>query len=144
MVTTTHDPQGGGRPRLIFAFGGSAQIGSEQREFSLRPGVTTIGSAADADLRLDGLAERHAEVRRDDDDEYVLVDLGSADGIRLDGQPVDQAPLHTGDRVELGRWTLSYYREEFADHGRPFGGREGGEDTPRHPDDEQPAREAPR
>ena len=143
MVTTTHDPEGGGRPRLIFAFGGTAEIGSTQREFDLLPTVTTIGSGDGADLRLDGLAERHAEVRRDDGDEYVLVDLGTDAGVLVDGQPVEQVPLHTGDRIELGGWTLSYYREEFADHGRPFGGREGGEGTPRHPGDEHPAGDAP-
>jgi hypothetical protein len=127
MVTTTHDPRGGGRPRLVFAFGGIAQADSEQREFDLLPGVTVIGSGADADLRLAGLDEHHAEVRRDAADEYVFVDLGSSAGSRVDGRPVGEQALHTGDRVEMGDWTLSYYREEFADHGRPFGGREGGE-----------------
>ena len=27
----------------------------------------------------------------------------------------------------MGSWRLAYFREEFADHGRPFGGRSGGE-----------------
>jgi hypothetical protein len=63
-ITTTHDPRGRGHPRLIFAFGGHAPAGSEQRESDLLPGVTVIGSAADADLRLDGLGEHHAEVAR--------------------------------------------------------------------------------
>jgi hypothetical protein len=27
----------------------------------------------------------------------------------------------------LGEWTMSFYREEYADHGRPYGGRIGGE-----------------
>jgi FHA domain len=126
-VTTTHDPQGGGRPRLIFALGGSAPADREQREFDLRPGVTAIGSAPDADLRLLGLGSHHAEVRRDEADEYVYVDLGTSAGSRVDGQPMGEQALHTGDRVELGTWTLTYYREEFADHGRPYGGRQGGE-----------------
>jgi len=126
-VTTTHDPQGGGRPRLIFALGGSAAAGGGQREFDLLPGVTVIGSGPGADLRLAGLDERHAEVRRDEADEYVYADLGSSAGSRVDGQPMGAQALHTGDRIELGPWTLTYYREEFADHGRPYGGRQGGE-----------------
>lgn len=125
--TTTHDPRGGGHPRLIFALGGSAPAGTVQREFELLPGVTVIGSGADADLRLAGLREHHAEIRRDEFDEYVYVDLGTSAGSRVDGQPVGEQALHTGDRIELGTWTLSYYREEFADHGRPYGGRQGGE-----------------
>ena len=126
-ITTTHDPRGGGHPRLIFAVGDEAPAKTEQREFMLQPGVTVIGSAADADLRLGGLAGHHAEIRRDAFDEYVYVDLGTSGGSHVDGQLVSAKTLHTGDRLELGNWTLSYYREEFADHGRPFGGREGGE-----------------
>jgi FHA domain len=114
--------QGGGRPRLIFAFGGTARVNSTQRQFDLIPGTTTIGSSTHADLRLEGLALQHAEVRRDGHDEYVFVDLGSC----VNGQPVGERELHTGDRIESGDWTVSYYRED-ADHGRPDGGREGGD-----------------
>jgi pSer/pThr/pTyr-binding forkhead associated (FHA) protein len=131
MVTTTHDPDGGGRPRLIFAMGDSAPAGAKQSEFDLvRGGVTVIGGGPDADLRLDGLDERHAEIRRDEHDEYLFVDLGSAGGSLVDGQPMAEQggqSLHTGDRIKLGDYTMTFYREEFADHGRPDGGRQGGE-----------------
>jgi hypothetical protein len=126
-VTSTHDPQGGGRPRLILALGGSAPAHAQAREFDLRPGVTVIGSAPDADLQLPGLSGHHAEVRRRDGDEYVWVDLGAAAGSTVDGRPMGEQGLHTGDRIEVGPWTLTYFREEFADHGRPNGGRQGGE-----------------
>jgi hypothetical protein len=126
-VTSTHDPQGGGRPRLILALGGSAPADTEQREFDLRRGVTLVGSAPDADLQLPGLEARHAEVRRQAGDEYVWVDLGAAAGSSVDGRPMGEQGLHTGDRIEVGSWTLTYFREEFADHGRPNGGRQGGE-----------------
>ena len=136
MVTTTD--QGGGRPRLLFAMGGSAPPGAMPREFSLREGATTrIGSGAQADLQLDGLAEQHAEIRCQDD-EYVLVDLGTPGGSRVDGRPVDWSALHTGDRIEIGGWTMSYFRDEQADHGRPFGGRSGGESLSEHPRDDVP------
>jgi hypothetical protein len=127
---TTHDPRGGGRPRLIFALGGTGPERPSPREFDLVPGVTVIGSGPEADLRLDGLAVRHAEVRRDERDEYVYFDLGSEEPGRVDGQVVSGKPLRTGDRIELGDWTMSYYREEFADHGLPFGGRHGGNRDP--------------
>jgi FHA domain len=130
LVTTTHDPHGGGRPRLIFALGGTAPQQASQREFDLLPGVTVIGSGPDADLRLEGLDAHHAEIRRDDRDEYIYVDLGSGVPGRVDGQEVSSKPLRTGDRIELGGWALSYFREEFADHGIPFGGRQGGDPHP--------------
>ena len=124
--TTTHDPRGGGHPRLIFALGDNAQQDSEQREFELIPRVTVIGSGADTDVRLSGLDEHHAEVLRDAADQYLYVDLGTLTGSTVDGRPVDEKVLHTGDKIELGKWTLSFYREEFVDHGRPYGGRQGG------------------
>jgi pSer/pThr/pTyr-binding forkhead associated (FHA) protein len=119
--------------------GGMAPEGSEPREFSLRQTATTrIGSRADADLQLDGLAEDHAEIRYERGDEYVLVDLGAPAGSRVNGQPIERAELHTGDRIEMGGWTLSYFREEYADHGRPFGGRSGGESLHEPPHDYMP------
>ena len=45
----------------------------------------------------------------------------------MHGASVDTAILRTGTRVDVGPWTLSYFREEYADHGRPYGGRIGGE-----------------
>ena len=111
----------------MFALGGQTQTTDQQREFHLNPGVTTIGSAPDNDLQLDGLDPHHGEVRRDDNDEYVYVDLDSDVGTTVHGQPVGQAILRTGALIVLGEWTVSYYREEFADHGRPYGGRQGGE-----------------
>ena len=126
-VTTTHDPRGGGNPRLILAPRPDPWPGDRQPAYPLRDGVTTIGSGPGCDIRLNGLEPVHAEVRHDADDEYVLVDLSRAGGSRVNGERVRQRILRTASRVEVGDWTLSFYREEYADHGRPFGGRIGGE-----------------
>lgn len=107
-MTMAHDPHGGGWPRLIFALGGTAPPQASQSEFGRLLGVTVIGSAPDADMRLEGLDVHHAEIRRDDRDEYLYVDLGSGAPGRVDGQEVSGKPLRTGDRIELGDWTLSY------------------------------------
>lgn len=123
-VTTTHDPAGGGSPRLVFAQGHNQ---SAQRTHHLPQGVTSIGSAPLNDLVLEGLAPFHAEIHRSDGDEYVLVNLGAQSSIRVHGRPVAAAELHTGARIELGHHVLSFARAEFADHGRPNGGRQGGE-----------------
>ena len=126
-VTTTHDPSGGGNPRLIMAPHPHPGPEDHQEVFRLSGDVTTIGSDAACDIRLPGLEPLHAEVRHDDADEYVLVRLGRPDGTRVNGAPVARAVLRTATRIDLGGWTLSFYREEFADHGRPYGGRVGGE-----------------
>jgi hypothetical protein len=65
-------------------------------------------------------------VTHDDADEYVLENCGPE--TRVHGAVVeDSAMLRTGARVDLGPYSLSFFREEYADHGRPYGGREGGE-----------------
>ncbi len=107
--------------------------------------MTTIGSAPDADLRLDGLAERHAEIRRNAADEFYLVQLSPVrdsfvNGKRTDGRHL----LRTSMRIEFADWTLSYYREEYADHGRPYGGRVGGEIGHQRPQEpREPIRTSP-
>lgn len=126
-VTTTHDPEGGGRPRLYFSGSLNRLPGGQPREFFLRVGqVTTIGSDPGCHLQLDGLDPQHAEVRRDEWDEYWMVSVG-ATPVRVNGSTVRKARMRTGTKVEMGRWTMSYFRSEHADHGRPHGGRIGGE-----------------
>lgn len=130
--TTTHYTPGSGRPRLIFVVGSDQWDGRPPREFALEAETITIGSSPDADLQLDGLDPMHAEIRHDKDDEYVLFvndkpagAIPLLDSDRLD--PNAGQILRTGARIELGPWRMGYFREEFADHGRPFGGRLGGE-----------------
>ena len=149
MTTTTHN--GGGRPRLIRSLGGSAIIpeGSTAGvvttdEFDLVIGVTTIGSASDAHLQLAGLAPRSAQIRQDAEDEFVFENLAS--DARINGAETTDHALHTGDRIDLGDWTFSYFRDESADHGRPYGGRQGGElsdQAPQPPRAEQVGSDGP-
>ncbi len=125
--TTTHDPDRGGYPRLVMAPAPHPLPGHHQHDFPLGT-LSTIGSGPDCDIRLDGLEPLLAEVRRTFDDELVLVPLLPGQDIRVNGAPITrEALLRTGTRVQLGPWTLSYTREEYADHGRPYGGRVGGE-----------------
>ncbi len=127
--TTTHDPAGGGRPRLVFSMGAAATSGGQRRVFDLPKGGTAIGSDESADLRLSGVDAQQARVRRDPtNDEYILVALGGETPTKVNGVKVtSEQVLRTGSRIEIGSWTMIYSREEFADHGRPYGGRAGGE-----------------
>lgn len=124
QVTTTHHTPGSGRPRLIFVQSSETWNGQVPREVNLAQEELIIGSSPDADLVLDGLLPVHATVQHNADDEYVLVPHGPVHGsVQPDGPSI----LRTGARVQLGDWCLAYFREEYADHGRPFGGRSGGE-----------------
>jgi hypothetical protein len=143
-VTTTHYTPGAGRPRLIFVIGSENWNGQMPREFDLLPTLTTIGSAPDADLQLAGLQPFHAEIRHDDNDEYVLYPLGDVAGGAnrnyVEGDRAGQI-LRTGARIEMGPWRMAFFREEYADHGRPYGGRVGGELSVQKP---QPSRRTAR
>jgi hypothetical protein len=66
--------------------------------------VTTIGRDDDNDITLDDreVSRRHAQVRGDGT-RFVLVDLGSKNGTRLNGVPVAGAvALADGDEVLVG------------------------------------------
>lgn len=70
------------------------------------PGLV-IGRGSDADLRVNdpGISRRHAEIKVTGlgfDLDYEIVDLGSTNGITVDGKKVRQAILRDGSRVEIG------------------------------------------
>ncbi len=53
-------------------------------------------------------SRRHAEIRLAEKGRYRIIDLGSANGTLLNGEPVDDAPLHPGDHVQVGQTVLLY------------------------------------
>ena len=134
---TTHDPDRGGYPRLVLAPALHPGPDEKRSVFNLSDRAV-VGSHPSCDIVLDGLRPRHAEVVRTEDDEFVVRPLVPGD-VRVHGAVVlREALLRTGTRVTLGGWTLSYAREEYADHGRPYAGRIGGELGRQRP---QPRRE---
>lgn len=137
-VTTTHDPLGGGRPRLVY-YPAPPEQGGVRTELDLRRGTTTIGSDPGDDLVLTGLAAGHVQVRRNPaTDEYEVVPVRGR-SVRVHGAEVDRpVALRTGSVVSAGEWSLTYRREEYADHGRPHGGRAGGEFARQRPQPPRP------
>lgn len=69
-----------------------------------------LGSSADCDIRLDepGVSARHAEIRLLDSKSLQLKDLGSKTGTLLNGEPVTETLLGSGDEIRIGtcRWML--------------------------------------
>jgi pSer/pThr/pTyr-binding forkhead associated (FHA) protein len=73
-------------------------------EFSLSEIENTIGRTDENFILLSdqSISRQHAKVLRDGD-EYTMVDLGSSNGSRLNGRPVNGSePLSPGDLVEFG------------------------------------------
>jgi hypothetical protein len=68
-----------------------------------------IGRSRECDVVVDdpNISRRHAEVRRDGQG-WAVVDLGSTNGIKVNGRRVDQAPLEPGDRITFGLTELTF------------------------------------
>jgi len=69
-----------------------------------------LGSSADCDVQIDepGVASRHAEIRLIDGKSLQLKVLGSGSGTLLNGEPVSETLLGSGDEIRIGtcRWML--------------------------------------
>lgn len=126
-VTTTHDPRRGGNPRLVLTVGNARVPDSGRVIHPLRSDRTRIGSDEECEIRLEGLDPLHAEVLHDDRDEFVVLDHAADGTVRVNGLAGHRRVLRTGARVQVGEWSLAFRRAEYADHGRPYGGRIGGE-----------------
>src|SRR4029077_1276578 len=49
----------------------------------------------------------HAEIKREDD-QFVIEDLGSANGITVNGRQIKSVELRSGDIIELGQVVFRY------------------------------------
>ena len=74
----------------------------------LEPGWTRIGRSMSADVRLDDVtvSRRHALVVLTEDGELRALDDRSLNGLLVNGERVDWAPLQDGDELEIGRYRL--------------------------------------
>src|SRR3954471_9679320 len=68
-----------------------------------------IGRSRECDIVLNdpNISRRHAEARRDGGG-WAIADLGSTNGIKVNGRRVDQAPLEPGDRITFGLTELTF------------------------------------
>ncbi|GAB3386578.1 hypothetical protein GCM10027568_05090 [Humibacter soli] len=125
--TTTHAAWGAGHPRLLVA--------SDDRRFvhEIDCDLTLVGSADDSDLVLRATDPLHAKITHDSIDEYELQMVG-----RGDTSHGPEATLRTGAYFTAGPWRLVFARDEYADHGRPYGGRNGGEGAYQRPQQPRP------
>lgn len=71
------------------------------------PGMV-VGRGTDADLRINdpSISRRHVELRVDQD-RVSAHDLGSTNGMLVDGQNVQQATLHDGSSIRIGHTLMT-------------------------------------
>ncbi|GAA0642433.1 hypothetical protein GCM10009601_48190 [Streptomyces thermospinosisporus] len=71
-----------------------------------------LGRSTDADVRIDdpGVSRRHCEIRTGMPS--TITDLGSTNGIVVDGQHTTRATLRDGSRIVVGSTTVIYRQAE--------------------------------
>ena len=80
------------------------------RQFAVNDGMS-IGSGADNDVIFDdsAVSARHARLKLEDG-QFALYDLASTNGTEVNGATITRYVLADGDRVKIGRKTLTYKR----------------------------------
>ncbi len=70
--------------------------------------LIVLGSSSDCDVQLDeaGVSPQHAQIRRIGDSSLLLKDLGSEVGTLLNGEPVSESQLGSGDEIRIGTCRL--------------------------------------
>jgi predicted nucleic acid-binding Zn-ribbon protein len=74
----------------------------------LEPGWTRIGRSSAADVQLDDatVSRRHALIVLTETGDIRALDDRSLNGLFVNGERVDWAPLSDGDELEIGRYRL--------------------------------------
>ncbi len=80
-----------------------------KRHVALNRPLLTIGRRTDNDIVIDtpAISRRHAQIRWRYG-RFVIYDMGSRGGTRVNGQPVTECVLHNGDVITLSNIALIY------------------------------------
>jgi hypothetical protein len=86
-----------------------ARLTVEGKPYELSRDVTVLGRSRECDITLDdsNFSRRHAEVRRENGN-WLIVDLGSTNGIEVNGKRTNRAQLSHDDRIVLGRTEVTF------------------------------------
>jgi hypothetical protein len=84
------------------------------RRYVLEGPKASIGRSKECECVLHdpNVSRRHAELRRNDNGDWQIVDLGSTNGVKVNGRAVASSRLSPGDEVTLGTSTFSFDIEQ--------------------------------
>jgi hypothetical protein len=97
------------RPLEVPVAEGRAMLVGGGRRTVLAGSRFVIGRSRDSDLTLDdpNVSRRHAELRREDG-AWVVADLASTNGVKVNGRRVAEHRLVPGDEITVGLETLHF------------------------------------
>jgi pSer/pThr/pTyr-binding forkhead associated (FHA) protein len=94
-------------PRVV------ASLTVDGRAVPLSSDRVVIGRSRECDVRIEdgNVSRRHAELSRDGDAGWTVVDLGSTNGTEVNGRTIaKRTPLENGDRIAIGGTELVFGR----------------------------------
>ncbi|KAA0265733.1 MAG: DUF2662 domain-containing protein [Acidobacteria bacterium] len=107
------EPRGARRPAAPLTQT-RAIVSFRDRRYVLEGPVATLGRSRECDCVIDdqNVSRRHAELRRNDSGDWQIVDLGSTNGVKVNGRRIDTSRLAPGDEVALGTVTFVFDIEQ--------------------------------
>ena len=81
-------------------------------DYSLDRGTVVVGRGEEADVVLDSdaVSRRHVQIRVEGRDTYIAEDLGTKNGIFINGKYTHFRVLEEGDRIEIAQFLLVFRR----------------------------------
>jgi hypothetical protein len=75
--------------------------------------LITLGRLPDNNIQVDdaSVSSHHAQLNLSGNGNYLLKDLNSTNGTRVNGAPVTDTQLRNGDRVRLGKIEAAYFSD---------------------------------
>lgn len=91
-----------------------AIVSHEGRRYVLDGPVATIGRSRECECVFDdqNVSRKHAELRRNSQGDWQVVDLGSTNGVKVNGRRVETTRLAPGDDVSLGTVSFTFDIEQ--------------------------------
>jgi hypothetical protein len=109
----TKPPRGSRRPAAPLVQT-RAIVSMRDRRYVLDGPTAVLGRSRECDCVFDdpNVSRRHAELRRNSSGDWQIVDLGSTNGVKVNGRRVDTSRLAPGDDVSLGTVSFTFDIEQ--------------------------------
>jgi pSer/pThr/pTyr-binding forkhead associated (FHA) protein len=83
--------------------------------------VITVGRLPENTISIAnmGVSRRHLRIEEDADRKFICTDLNSLNGTTVNGKRVKKAPLYSGDKITIGKFTIIYEETASGPSGMP-------------------------